>query len=118
MLDVMSKLYSAFGSEDVVLSVRRASAFWGQSMALRVSLYPRGRQPLHHEFVLTHEVIANNDQRAADRWIEKTIHTLKAALEPRPPTTAKHCYQCDAEVTYLFEDGCCGKCTRIDPDAQ
>lgn len=28
----------------------------------------------------------------------------------------KHCYQCDAEVSYLFGDSRCGKCTRLDPE--
>jgi hypothetical protein len=25
-----------------------------------------------------------------------------------------HCYQCDAAVSYLFADGRCGDCTRIE----
>lgn len=28
----------------------------------------------------------------------------------------KHCYQCDAQVTYLFGDGRCGRCTRLTPE--
>lgn len=26
------------------------------------------------------------------------------------------CYQCDQEVTYLFEDGRCNRCTRLTPE--
>lgn len=28
----------------------------------------------------------------------------------------KYCYQCDAQVTYLFGDGRCGRCTRLTPE--
>ena len=28
----------------------------------------------------------------------------------------KFCYQCDAQVTYLFADARCAKCTRLTPD--
>jgi hypothetical protein len=30
--------------------------------------------------------------------------------------TRPHCYQCDKQVTYLFEDGRCGACTRLTPE--
>lgn len=30
--------------------------------------------------------------------------------------TRPHCYQCDKPVTYLFEDGRCGGCTRLTPE--
>lgn len=26
------------------------------------------------------------------------------------------CYQCDAEVCYLFPDARCSECTRVEPD--
>ena len=28
----------------------------------------------------------------------------------------KFCYQCDAQVTYLFADARCAKCTRLTPE--
>lgn len=28
----------------------------------------------------------------------------------------KHCYNCDAEVKYLFDDGRCGDCTALTPE--
>src|SRR5690606_27065749 len=34
----------------------------------------------------------------------------------RRGTRMKHCYQCDAQVTYLFGDGRCGRCTRLTPE--
>lgn len=27
-----------------------------------------------------------------------------------------HCYQCDRQVSYLFPDGRCSRCTRVQPD--
>lgn len=26
------------------------------------------------------------------------------------------CYQCDRQVSYLFPDGRCSRCTRVQPD--
>lgn len=30
--------------------------------------------------------------------------------------TRPHCYQCDKQVAYLFDDGRCGGCTRLTPE--
>lgn len=27
-----------------------------------------------------------------------------------------HCYQCDRPVNYLFSDGRCARCTRVEPE--
>lgn len=40
-----------------------------------------------------------------------------APVNDEPPTVhGMYCYQCMCRVSYLFADGRCSACTRIDPD--
>jgi hypothetical protein len=80
-----------------------------------------------------HTTRKQRNEAAYYRWVKRALWlSVKALFYSEQPgrldrgtailvvedddVSQPHCYQCDRQVNYLFPDGRCSRCTRVQPD--